>query len=58
VLCLEGTVSKANGDYMLRDHTGNCHILIFSGRCTYICALRGKVEVAKVHILVFVQSGI
>jgi hypothetical protein len=30
--------------------------LTFSGRSTHICTLKGKVEVAKVHI--FVQSGI
>jgi hypothetical protein len=30
--------------------------LTISGRSTHICALEGKVEVAKVHI--FMQSGI
>jgi hypothetical protein len=30
--------------------------LTFSTRSTHICALKGKVEVAEVHI--FVQSGI
>jgi hypothetical protein len=30
--------------------------LTFSGRSTRICALKGKVEVTKVHI--FVQLGI
>jgi hypothetical protein len=30
--------------------------LTFSGRSTRICALKGKVEMFKVHI--FVQSGI
>jgi hypothetical protein len=49
-------VSPPSNMTRLVNRKQHCSWLTFSGRSTHFCALKGKVEVTKVHK--FVQSGI